>query len=260
VTDIAVCDVRWYLDGRDSRAAYRAGHIPGAVFVDLDDVLAGPPAPIAGRHPLPDPDSFARSMGALGIGDDTTVVAYDDQGGMVAGRLVWMLRVLDQPAALLDGGLAAWDRPLATDLSNREPATRRPQPWPPAAIVDADAVADHAEAGGVVVDSRATPRYRGDEEPVDPRAGHIPGALSLPFAAALHDGRFRHRDDLRRHYRAAGVGGGARGGFGGRGGPRACVNVLAIEAAGLGRPRLYVGSWSGWSSDPARPAATGDQS
>jgi thiosulfate/3-mercaptopyruvate sulfurtransferase len=128
--DVVLADVRWYLDGRSGRAAYDAGHLPGAVFVDVDGDLAGPHGPgpsTAGRHPLPDPAAFAAAMGALGIGDDDIVVAYDDAGGVIAARLVWMLRALARPAALLDGGLRDDDR-VSTEPARRLPATfeRRP--------------------------------------------------------------------------------------------------------------------------------------
>ena len=130
LADVAVCDVRWYLDGRSGRAAYDAGHLPGAVFVDLDRDLAGPPGGTAGRHPLPDPVSFAAAMGRLGIGDTTIVVAYDDTGGSTASRLVWMLRVLGRRAALLDGGMAGWSGPLSTDPAAPASATFTPMDWP----------------------------------------------------------------------------------------------------------------------------------
>ncbi len=120
--DIVVADVRWYLDGRSGRDAYAGGHLPGAVFVDLDAVLAGPATRAGGRHPLPDPEVFARGMAGLGIGDGDTVVAYDDDGGVMAARLVWMLRATGHDAALLDGGIAAWDGLLETETPPRPPA------------------------------------------------------------------------------------------------------------------------------------------
>jgi thiosulfate/3-mercaptopyruvate sulfurtransferase len=255
--EVVLCDVRWYLDGRSGRAAYEAGHLPGAVFVDLDRVLADPPAPGAGRHPLPSPERFAADLGRLGIGDDATVVAYDDAGGTIAARLVWMLRVIGQDAAFLDGGIGAWTGVVTSDDPRRQPIDRRPVPWPPGAIADADTVAAHVGAGGTVVDARAPERYRGDVEPVDPRAGHIPGARSLPAAGNLVDGRLLPTDALRRRIEAAGVDDAAIVYCGS--GVTACHDVLAAEHAGLGRPRLFVGSWSAWSSDPERPVATGDE-
>ena len=147
-SDVVVCDVRWYLDGRSGRAAFEAGHIPGARFVDVDVDLAGPPGGTAGRHPLPDPGAFARAMSALGIGDGTRVVAYDDTGGGTAARLVWMLRVLGEPAALLDGGLAAWATPLVGgEAPAPEHAAFTERPWPEAAIITADDLATDLTRG-----------------------------------------------------------------------------------------------------------------
>lgn len=253
-----VLDVRWYLDGRHGHDAYRQGHIPGARFVDLDTVLAGPPSPTQGRHPLPTPEVFAAGLGRLGVGDNDYVVAYDDLGGMVAGRLVWMLRSIGAPASLLDGGLAAWPRGL--EVGDPEPAAtkeRTIRDWPADTIATPDDVAAHLVSGGVVVDARSPERYQGDTEPVDPRAGHIPGAINLPFGANLDsEGRFKPVSDLEVRfapleadpnpivYCGSGV--------------SACHNILAAEAAGQPPPRLYVGSWSQWSADPNRPAATGD--
>ncbi len=257
--DLVVCDARSYLDGRVGRDAYRTGHIAGARFIDLDTVLAGPAAPVAGRHPLPDPETFAVGLGAEGIGDDTMVVAYDDLGGMIAGRLVWMLRILGRPAALLDGGIDAWvAQGGAIEIGDPAPveAQRRiVEPWPTDALATADDVVGHIEAGGRVVDSRAGERYRGEVEPIDPRAGHVPGAVNLPFADNLRNGRFRSTDELASRFAEAGVDAGAIVYCGS--GVSACHNILAAEHAGLGRPRLYVGSWSGWSSEPGRPVATG---
>src|SRR3954469_3466924 len=139
-----VADVRWYLDDRDGRAAYDAGHIPGAVFVDLDADLAGPGSPAEGRHPLPAPEEFAAAMGRLGIGDDDTVVAYDDQGGVMAARLVWMLRATGHDAALLDGGIAAYDGPLETPPPDREPKRFTARPWPADRVASIDDAADAA--------------------------------------------------------------------------------------------------------------------
>ncbi len=176
--ELVLADVRWYLDGRPGRAEYDRGHIPGAVFVELDDWLAAPASPRQGRHPLPDPEVFARGMAELGIGDDDTVVAYDDQGGVVAARLVWMLRVTGHEAALLDGGIVAWEGPLETAAPHVSPGVYTPRPWPVAALARADDAADTTNA---VIDARQRERYLGEGvDPVDPRTGHIPGARSLP--------------------------------------------------------------------------------
>jgi thiosulfate/3-mercaptopyruvate sulfurtransferase len=254
--EVVVADVRWYLDGRSGRSAYDGGHVPGAVFVDLDEWLAAHGSPGAGRHPLPEPEHFARGMAELGIGDEDTVVAYDDAGGVMAARLVWMLRSTGHAAALLDGGLAAWEGPLETASPSRAPVRFTPRPWPQDRLASID---DAADRRNVVLDARQRERYLGKEEPIDPRAGHIPGARSLPARENLDDtGRFLPVAELRGRLAAAGVAEGAPVVSYCGSGVTACHTLLAIEHAGLGEGRLFPGSWSQWSSDPARPAATGD--
>lgn len=255
---LVIADVRWYLDGRSGREAYENGHIPGAVFVDLDRWLAGPPGHGRGRHPLPEPAVFAEGMSACGIGDGSTVVGYDDAGGVTAARLVWMLRALGVDAAFLDGGLQAYRGPLEGGTGPElAPARFTVRPWPSDLLA---AVADTTSGEHLVIDARDRPRYRGDTEPVDPRAGHIPGAVNVPCRENLGpDGRLLPPDVLRRRFEDAGVtpdlpvvsycGSGVT----------ACHNLLSIEWAGLGRGRLYPGSWSEYSSDPDRPAAIGPQ-
>lgn len=262
--NVVVVDARAYLDDRDGYTNYLAGHLPGAVFVDLDTIVAGPPQPILGRHPLPDPQVFADGLGAVGIGHDTAVIAYDDLGGMIASRLVWMLRTLGQPAALLDGGIAAWtalngEESLETGQPELVPVGNEPRSIDPSRLADADAVAAHARSGSRIVDSRAAPRYRGDVEPVDNAAGHVPGAINLPFTDNLDEqGFYRSIEVLAGRFGSAEVDDDTI--FYCGSGVSACQNLLAVEAAGLGTPKLYVGSWSGWSSDPSRPVATGPQS
>ena len=252
--DAVLADVRWYLDGRSGRHAYESGHLPGAVFVDLDTCLAGPPSPAAGRHPLPDPEAFAEAMGRLGIGDHSVVVAYDDAGGTVAARLVWMLRVLGGDAALLDGGIDAYPGRRETAVAGRPPARFSPRRWPADALAGIDEVTD---PGLVVIDARDPARYRGEHEPVDPRAGHIPGARSLPCRENLDSaGRFLPADRLRDRFEAVGAGPKTVSYCGS--GVTACHNLLAMEHAGLGRGRLYPGSWSQYSADPDRPAEIGE--
>ncbi|TEX46723.1 MAG: hypothetical protein B7C54_05885 [Acidimicrobiales bacterium mtb01] len=264
---ILVADVRWYLDGRDGRAAYEGGHIPGAVFVDVDRDLAGHGAPTEGRHPLPAPDDFARSMTDLGIGNDTWVVAYDDTGGMTAGRLVVMLRMLGCAASLLDGGLAAW---LEAHPNELEKGAKRggagseattiftPVAWPVDRLASVDEVKSVMTSRSVLIDARSAERFRGEPNPVDKRFGHIPGAYNAPWSEVLDGGRLRSIPELRRHYSAlcvdtaddviASCGSGVS----------ACLNVLAMEHAGFAPPKLFVASWSGWSADPANDAETGD--
>jgi thiosulfate/3-mercaptopyruvate sulfurtransferase len=256
--EVVLADCRWYLDGRSGSDAYEGGHIPGAVFVDLDTVLTshGVDPAAAGRHPLPEPADFAVAMGALGIGDDDTVVAYDDAGGVIAGRLVWMLRATGHEAALLDGGLDAWRQELETTPTVREPTTFTARPWPGDRLATIEETASAALSGtATVIDARQRERFDGEPDGVDPRAGHIPGARSIPCRENLDaDGRLLPVEQLR-----------ARFDFGEGtevisycgSGVTACHNLLALEQAGLGPGRLFPGSWSQWSRDPARPVQTG---
>ncbi len=258
-----LADVRWYLDGRDGREAFEAGHLPGAVFVDLERDLCAHDQPASeGRHPLPDPRSFAEAMGRLGIGDESVVVAYDDGGGSTAGRLVVMLRLLGCHAAVLDGGLAAWVDANGPTLEVgpgrvQTAAVFTPRAWPPDRLASVDDVIEAVAAGRSVLDARARERYTGEVTVVDPRPGHIPGARSAPWAEVLDPmtGGFRSPAELREHFAQLGAGPGTITYCGS--GVSACMNVLAMEHAGLTPPRLYVASWSGWSADPARPAELG---
>jgi thiosulfate/3-mercaptopyruvate sulfurtransferase len=257
---VTLCDVRWYLDGRSGRAAYLEGHLPGAVWIDLDTVLASPPSAGAGRHPLPSPEAFAAGLGAAGVADDALVVGYDDLGGMAAGRLVWLLRTLGRPAALLDGGLAAWPGPLDSGEAGRAAVERRVSPWPASAFATAtETAAAAAGMAAVVIDARAPERYRGEVEPLDARAGHIPGAANAPFAANLAEGHFLPPSELRQRFADLGIDGTTEVIAYCGSGVSACHNLLALEAAGFdpGRARLYPGSWSQWAADPTRPAASG---
>jgi thiosulfate/3-mercaptopyruvate sulfurtransferase len=260
--EAVLVDVRWYLDGRDGFAAYRDGHLPGARWVDLETALAaaGRPA-VEGRHPLPTPQAFALAMSGLGIGDDSVVVAYDDTGGVTAGRLVVMLRMLGVDAAVLDGGLTAWRGPVEAGPGQPAgaPGAFTDRPWPAERFADADATGAAALAGAPVIDARSPDRFTGEVTMVDKRPGHIPGARSAPatdvFAA---DGRFKSVAELRDHYAARGIDDDTTDVIAYCGsGVSACANVLALEHAGLPAARLYVASWSGWSADPERPAALG---
>ena len=255
--NLAIVHVGTTMTGHDPYQTYLDGHLPGARFVSLNDDLADTPAPIVGRHPLPAAASVQDVLARLGISADTRVVAYDDRNGAFAARLVWMLRLLDQPAALLDGDRDAWPGALATGPApdTPVPADRPNIDWPAGALADADTVAAHIATGGVVIDSREPARYRGEVEPIDAVAGHVPGAINLPFGDNLVDGRWRPASELATRFEALGDDPNAIVYCGS--GVTACHNALAIEAAGLPRPRIYVGSWSGWSSDPDRPIATG---
>jgi thiosulfate/3-mercaptopyruvate sulfurtransferase len=254
-TDVVLADVRWYLDGRSGRGAYERGHIPGAVFVDLERWLAGPADAARGRHPLPHPDLFAAGMAAVGVGDRDVVVAYDDAGGVIAARLVWMLRTIGHEAALLDGGLAAFDEPLEAGAATRPTSSFTPRPWPPSALADIDEAADPAN---LVIDGRDSDRYRGEHEPVDRRAGHIPGARNVACRGNLSaDGRLLPPEQLRRRFQAEGVVDGAMVIAYCGSGVTACHNLLAMEHAGLGKGRLFPGSWSQYSQAGDRAVATG---
>ncbi len=258
---VVFADVRWYLDGRDGRAAYERGHLPGAVFVDLDHDLSDHDQPAtAGRHPMPRAEAFAAAMSRLGIGDTDTIIAYDDSGGGSAGRLVIMLRWLGVNAALLDGGIAAWPGALETGSGvRRPPAAFAPRPWPADRFADADEVAALAAGGeAVVLDARAAERFRGESEPVDPRPGHIPGARSAPWQDNLGPaGTFADPATLRARFTEVGLTGSEEVVCYCGSGVSACALLLALEHAGITRTRLYAPSWSGWAADPARPAATG---
>jgi thiosulfate/3-mercaptopyruvate sulfurtransferase len=252
---VVLADVRWYLDGRSGRAAYAAGHIRGAVFVDLEDALAAPAGDAThGRHPLPEPEAFAAAMAGLGIGDGDTVVAYDDDGGAIAARLAWMLRVTGHEAAVLDGGIQAWPGELAGGTEVRAPAAFTARAWPAERLVDIDAVAATRD---VVIDGRAAGRFAGEPDGVDPRPGHVPGARSVPTREHNGpDGRLRDVDALRARFAAAGIVDGTPVVSYCGSGVTACHNLLVLEHAGLGPGRLFPGSWSQWSRDRARPVET----
>jgi thiosulfate/3-mercaptopyruvate sulfurtransferase len=256
--DVALVDVRWTPAGGSGRAAYEEGHIPGAIFMDLDTALSAPPSDAAGRHPLPSPEDFAAALGSHGIGDGTTVVAYDGTGGLYAGRLVWMLRAIGQDAALLDGDLQAWSGPLETTASERPRTTHAATPWPARLLVSIDDVASTTDR---VIDARDRARFDGGPDPFDPRSGHIPGADSLPSRDSIGaDGRLLSREELRERFAAVGIEEGTAVISYCGSGVTACLNLLALQYAGLGTGRLYPGSWSQWSRDPARPIATAAES
>ena len=253
---VVVCEVGGGTSGGSTVDDFEAGHVAGARFVSVDD-LAGAPGPVVGRHPMPRPEAFAALLGRLGVARTDTVVGYDRQGGAFAARLVWMLRIVGQDAAVLDGGLDSWTGPVESGSPAVPAVDRSPIPWPPEATATADDVVAHLERGGAVVDSRAAERYRGEVEPIDAVAGHVPGAVNLPFAGNLRDGRFLDPRALRQRFGAV-LADDAPIVYCGSG-VTACHNALAMEHAGLRRPRVYVGSWSGWSTDPDRPVATGER-
>jgi thiosulfate/3-mercaptopyruvate sulfurtransferase len=241
-TPVVLADVRWYLDGRSGREAYEFGHIPGARFVDLDRWLSGQASREEGRNPLPSPEVFAAGMGASGIGDGDVVVAYDDAGGVIAARLVWMLRSLGHPAALLNGGMATYQGALEEGASTPQHRTFTARPWPADLLAGIEeTVAD----GAVVVDARNRDRYEGRQDPIDPRPGHIPGAVNVPCRENLEPGgRLAQPQQLRDNFQAAGIES-ADGVISYCGsGVTACHNLLVLEHIGLGKGRLFVGGWS----------------
>ncbi len=263
--EVVVADVRWYLDGRPGYDAYMKRHLPDAVFVDLDRCLSAPSSVEEGRHPLPAPVVFAAAMAALGISDTSTVVAYDDDGGRMAARLVWLLRATGHTASLLDGGIDAWPGPFERGPFETGPSEDRPAlgdaagfrvaSWPTNRL----ATAEEVTSATVVLDARAPERYRGEVEPVDARAGHIPGAKNAPTAGNLDEnGRFKSRQALRATYQALGVEPAGSPVVYCGSGVTACHDLLALELAGFNDGRLYPGSWSQWSASPARPIETGD--
>jgi thiosulfate/3-mercaptopyruvate sulfurtransferase len=257
-TRLRICDVRWYL-GRpeDGRRAYDAGHIPGAVFVDLDRDLADQRG--GGRHPLPEPTEFTRRMAEFGVGSEHDVVCYDDAGGSIAARLWWMLDDLGHPSvAVLDGGIRAWAAAggsLTTEAPDYPPARLAlADHW--TRIVDREALKEGL-GSLVLLDARAGERYRGETEPVDPVAGHIPTARSVPAGGNLGpDGRFLPAEALRERFAAHGCSEERDVVTSCGSGVTACHNALAMRVAGLPDPILYAGSYSDWST-AGEPVATG---
>ena len=259
-------DVRWALGMTDGHERYLAGHLPDAVYVDLETELAAEPSPAEGRHPLPSASSFQRSARAWGVREGSRVVVYDTVGGTSAARAWWLLRYFGvRDARILDGGLPAWVRAgyalEVGDVVHRPgDLVVRPGHLP---VVDADDAAELAESG-TLLDARAAERYRGETEPVDPRAGHVPGAVSAPTAENLRDdGTFL--DDAALAGRFADLGLSASGpadaltvGVYCGSGVTASHEVAALACVGI-PAALYPGSWSQWSNDPTRPAALGDR-
>jgi thiosulfate/3-mercaptopyruvate sulfurtransferase len=261
-----VVDCRFnLLDARAGRAAYERSHLPGARYADLDRDLARSPSPVEGRHPLPEPHVLAERLGEWGIGNDSTVVAYDEGSGAIAARLWWLLRWLRHERSLvLDGGFAAWTAAGLPVESGEPRAPQRarytPQAVDTTAVVTTAAIPDLQRAGSLVVDARAAPRYRGEQEPIDPVAGHVPGAINRPFSSNVDGaGGFRPAAELRAEL---------EGLLGGRrpdqlvamcgSGVTACHLLLAMAVAGLDGGKLYAGSWSEWIRDPKRPIRTGE--
>jgi thiosulfate/3-mercaptopyruvate sulfurtransferase len=256
---LRIVDVRWYL-GEPERgpAAYASGHIPGAVYADLEAHLSAADGP--GRHPLPLRSHTAVTLGALGIGDEHRVAAYDDRGGAIAARLWWMLRDLGHDRVrVLDGGFPAWIEaglPISTEPTRPEPARLTVRVGPTRRI---DRAGLAGRLGDVtLLDARDPERFRGEEEPIDPVAGHIPTARNVPHAGNVDDrGRFLDSETLAARYTAAGVGDRDTVVYCGSG-VTACHDVLAMRLAGLPESILYPGSWSDWCT-AGMPVATGPE-
>jgi len=265
VPTLRVVDARFSLaDPQSGAALYAQGHLPGALYVDLNRDLSDLGRTGHGRHPLPDSDAFAARLGAWGIGPQTDVVIYDaGDGSMAAARLWWLLRLIGHAQVrVLDGGFAAWQAAGLPVTAALPPVTALP-PYPGqfdrsqiASVEEVQARLKHAP--GWLIDARAGERFRGEVEPLDPVAGHVPGAVNRPFALNVHEGRLRPAEDLRAALQpligthapdevmlmcGSGV--------------TACHLLLAMEAAGLEGARIYADSWSGWVSDASRPVATG---
>ena len=256
--DAKLIDIRWSLaDPTGGRKAYEAGHIPGAVFVDLEQDITGTTG--AGRHPLPTREQFENAMRRAGVDNTDRVVVYDDGGGSVAGRVWWLLRLFGhRDAAVLDGGVQSYTGELETGTVQRPQGNFVAAEPDRSMYLDFDQVAAR-DGGDVLIDVRAPERYSGATEPVDPIAGHVPGAKNVFWQRNLgDDGRYLPPEKLREQYQALGVTEGNAIVYCGSG-VNACQAALAIEQAGLGPVRVYAGSWSDWSRHEGAPVATGDE-
>ena len=266
--NLLIVDCRHDLTNPDAGLdAYRAGHIPDARFAHLDQILSGAKTgsdgKFKGRHPLPERQDFIDAMRVIGVNANTQVVAYDAHGGMFAARLWWLLRWVGHvQVAVLDGGLQAWQAQGGAVTTEMPPATRGDLQEQPSLVttIDADDVLDNLDSKAMtVVDARAADRYRGENETLDAVGGHIPGAKNRFFKDNLAaDGSFKSPETLRAEWSAL-IDNPQTAIMQCGSGVTACHNLLALEVAGLPGARLYPGSWSEWSSDPARPVATGPQ-
>lgn len=248
---VRIVDARWSIPTGPMRGEYESGHIPGAVFADVDTDLSSP-AGESGRHPLPTPEDFANVRGRLGI--DRPVVAYDDRSGAVAGRLWWLLDSIGIPAAVLDGGIQSWNGPLAEGVEEVAPVKTHPIPWPEDRFIVVDEVLERIASGSKLVDARSADRFAGRPNPIDKRPGHIPGSYSRPWEENVDEqGKFLSAAELLEGLGKLGISDDAEfiGSCGS--GVTGCHNLLAARIAGLGPGRLYTGSWSEWSQCPDRP-------
>ncbi|RKN28917.1 sulfurtransferase [Micromonospora musae] len=255
-----VLDIRWRLTGPPGRDDYAVGHLPGAVFVDLDTELCGAPG-AAGRHPLPDPAALQAALRAAGVRAGHPVVVYDGGDGMAAARAWWTLRWAGhEPVRVLHGGYPAWTAaglPVGADVPAPVPGDVRVRPGALPVLDAGEAARLAAAQGAVLIDVRAAPRYRGETEPIDPVAGHVPGAVNVPASEYVTNGRFPAAEALRDRFVTVGVAEGTAVGAYCGSGVTAAQAVLALHLAGRPDAALYVGSWSNWVADPERPVATG---
>jgi thiosulfate/3-mercaptopyruvate sulfurtransferase len=265
-SDVRLIDARFLLGQPNAgRDAYDAGHVPGAIFLDLEHDLSSPKRSDGrgGRHPLPDPNVLASKLGMLGIGNEHSVIAYDDPSsgqGFYAAHVWWLLHYLGHDrVGVLDGGVPAWRAAggtLETDLPIHAQTTFTPRVRPEMLVSAEDVTA--RGSGAILIDSRAAPRYRGEVEPIDVKAGHIPGAINLDWSASLGpDGRFKSSSEQAE--RCAGLEDSEEVLVYCGSGVSACGNLLALELAGISGARLYAGSWSDWISQIDAPIATGQE-
>lgn len=257
---VRLLDVRWSLAETNGRPAYEAGHLPGAVYVDLETELSQHGDPSQGRHPLPSEEGFQASVRRWGVNTDDTVVVYDAGNSLAAARAWWLLRFAGvSDVRILDGGLAAWT------ATGQQVSTEVPQPEPGDFVVSfghqpvitIDEASEFTDKGGLLLDARAGERYRGESEPVDPQAGHIPGAINAPTADNVHaDGTFLTHDELTERFTQLGITADQPVAVYCGSGVTAAHEIAALESIGI-TAALYPGSWSAWSNTPGRPVATG---
>jgi thiosulfate/3-mercaptopyruvate sulfurtransferase len=264
--EVRIIDVRWYLFEKDKtgRSEYLRGHIPGAVFVDLEVELSAPVGEGPGRHPIPRPEVFASSMARAGVGTQTHVIVYDDSGGATAARLWWLLRYYGHnQVSLLDGGIAQWvaeERPLQIDVPLFRRTTFNPVPHPEMVVNKETINKLRIDARALILDVRLAERYEGKVEPIDSRAGHVPGAINAPLAGnwiSPADKRFLSPANLRERFERLGVNKAEQVVAYCGSGVNACQMLFSLNRAGFANALLYEGSWSDWSRDPSLPMATG---
>lgn len=247
-------DTRWYLDGSSGKDVYDAGHLPEAVFMDMDRWLSGPASPEKGRNPLPDPEVFAQGMREAGISDSDTVIAYDDAGGVIAARLVWMLRSTGHHAAILNGGIEGYPGDLSIEVPLPAKGSFAAPTWPARLLAD---ISEASSDAFVRVDARNRDRFEGCPDPIDPRPGHIPGATNVPCRGNLDStGNLLPEPQIRANFEHAGVLTAKKTISYCGSGVTACHNLLVMEHLGMGIGKLFVGGWSQYGHALDRPVET----